>query len=153
MIPWKYHNLTPRDISGKLIRQWNHQKAFTPAVGQLLNGITVPQDNAAVILKWSHSVQGGAGQGPLYGRMIIVQNPNTGGVNEIFSDWSIYLQNSPIVSGGLTIGFISQACNGIVVGPGCGILMEANFVAGANANQGYWSLGAVLIPVGDMAYL
>lgn len=150
MLPWQLFGLTPRDASGTLIRLWNRYQTVSATSANLTVGFNVPADQAALLLHWSISCVAGAGAQPLIAELDVQAN-QTAAVS--FFDTSPFPTGVALTAGTAINGLIGRQLNGIIAGPGSLITINASFTSGVPVNTMTASLGAFLIPRGDMAYV
>lgn len=150
MIPWKLFGLTPRDMSGTLLRVWNQAAVQLQAIAQLQQKYTVPDDQAALLLNWSMLAVAGVLQQPIYA--YIAASPKGTANNFWFTSSNFPQGLGNTGTSGQTSAF-SLPLNGVLIPPGSDITIVTSFSGGANANQVNIGLGAILIPRGDVAYL
>ncbi len=158
MIPWKYHNLTPRDVSGTLLRDWSQYASIAGTTPGLVQFWTVPADSAALLFTWSvagHGQTGPPAVQPIYAFLTVAHAPIANNPDH-FRSYAPFLAYGP--TGALAIantdGFVSVPLGNILLAPGARISINAVSI---NLSSTLWtadvSIGAVLIPRGDAAYV
>lgn len=150
MLPWALFGLTPRDMSGTLLRQFNRQSTITTVGLVHTHTFNIPPDNALVLLQWAVLALGGGAQQPTYAELdLFLPTANT--ANGFLTAAFPGSLGNPIATG--IIGSISTPCQGAIVAPGGKLECNVNFSGGGVANTSSASILGVLIPRGDMAYV
>ncbi len=146
MLPWKFFGLTPRDMSGELIRTWNKvQQVGVLAGAQPSFSWIVPADRAAVVTGFSCQLVTGGDQPE--GVEMFLDVPGT--IVQL-----LYL-NAPMlrmVTTSSTHGLATAACY-FIAGPGQRITLTARTQLNASVQDALFGLAAFLIPRGDATYL
>jgi len=145
MIPFRWWGLTPRDMSGKLIRHWDQAATVSGAATTLQTAWTVPIENAVIISAWGVDARAGAAQTPTFGYLTLTK---PAGVAVTFP------MNLNRVAGLSTPLVLGDTMTGTwLAGPGDEIKLSATFNAGGVANLALFALEAMMVPRGEVAWL
>jgi len=143
MLPFNWWGFTPRDATGKLIRNWPQRATVTGAAASLSASWTVLQDHAAIIL--AYAGEGSCAGGRIQSIAMTLQEPGT----SVAISYPKYPGAFNLTAGDLWGETMSGTW---IAGPGCVITIAAAFNVAAG-NLLLASLNAILVPRGEVSYL
>lgn len=150
MYPWKYHELTPRDFSGELLRVYSRSVAdlTNPVATSINQAFTVPAEKFLILNGWAIDAVGSA-VNFLAGACFVQLGSDT--------IWRRYVNGTGAAAiSGFTAGTRgSVGDNTTVICPPLSVINLTAFFAGAVAGgqSSFYSISGMLIPRGQMSTL
>jgi len=146
MLPWKFFNLTPRDMSGELIRTFNKTADSNVLAGSNPSvSFQVPADRVCIVTGCSASFLSG-GDAPEQ-LQVSVNEVGTAPLSLILA---IPMTRAP---GLATNNWTSYALTYFIAGPGTTIDFTIVTATTASFQGATFGMSAFLIPRGDATYL
>lgn len=140
MIPWKYHQPTPRDIAGELLRIWNQRLQQSGASVTLASTWIVPDDRIAVISSWHAQLLPGTATNTEGATFEIRRTADA--QSTMFRQYHM-LQTTAASGMGREVYVLAP--------PKANIVITSHFSSGAFTNITHQSIAAVLIPRGQIS--
>jgi len=146
MLPWSLYGLTPRDLSGELLRTWNHiVDAQTLAGSSPGAAFTVPADRVAIITQISSKILL-AGDQPI-SLDVVVNEPGLAG-NSLALSFP-YIRSTT----GTHQNFIAGGFVYFIAGPNTSIDFQLVTSTVLGVQIANFSFAGFLIPRGDATYV
>lgn len=147
MLPWQYFGLTPRDLTGELIRVWNQARTDNVLAGSSpVAQIDVPSERAALITHVSCTANL-AGDQPIRFVMLI-QDLNVP-AQTLFTMFLPLVRSTTL---GLNIFTASTDCF-VMAGPSQRIFLQIETNTQLGVQLGDFGMAGFLLPRGDATYL
>jgi len=146
MLPWALFGLTPRDMSGELLRAWNFYTTISTAIGlSPAASRQVPADRAAIITGVSCSLLTGGDIADNFN--VTVNEPGIAGLS---LSLALKFDRSP---GSAATRWSAYAPCYFVAGPNCDIGLAAVTLTNASIQDAVFGMSGFLIPRGDATYV